>query len=525
MMPHQREAVAHINDLKDGEMKQVSVNGIDILLSRVNGNYYAIQGHCSHYGAPLAKGALCGTQVTCPWHHACFDVTTGKHLNPPGMDGLPAYEVLIKGDQVFVHVLEDTKQTERPVLGRQQTENDHTVIVGGGTAGAYAAQTLREAGYTGKITVITAEDELPYDRTKCSKKFLQDEAPVEQMPLRERNFYELHDINVLNNRKVIQLDAERKSITFEEGEILTYNKALLCTGGKPQQLEVPGVNFSNVHLLRSMKDSQFIKDMAKGAEHVAIVGASFIGMECASSLQKLGCVITVISPDTYPFASKWGERIGKMIRKMHEEAGIQFLGGRKLERIEGDTKARQVVLDNGDRLAADLVVVGIGVKPATDYVQGLAKAEDGGIEVDQYLYAGKDVYAAGDIARFDYQGSPVRIEHWRVACQQGKTAGLNLAGKEEIFDQVPFFWTAQQGKNIRYVGFVKDYDDVIYQGEVEAQEFMAFYIKGGAVKAVLGMNRDTQLAVIEVLMREHRMPDPAAIKNNEVDWLEVLKKC
>lgn len=212
-----------------------------------------------------------------------------------------------------------------------------------------------------------------------------------------------------------------------------------------------------------------------------------------------------------------------MIRDLHEAQGVQFLAGRKLARITGDGKARQVVLDNGETLATDLVVVGIGVQPATDYVQGLSKAEDGGIVVDQYLHAGKDVYAAGDIAQFAYQEQPVRIEHWRLASQQGQVAGFNLAGKPTKFDKVPFFWTAQQGKNIRYVGYVKDYDDIIYQGEVEDQEFIALYVKEGTIRAALGMNKDPEIAAIELLMQENRLPSPEEVKQQDFHWLKTLR--
>ncbi len=523
-MSYQEAAVAHINDLNDGEMKQVSVGDTDILLSKVNGNFYAVHGHCTHYGAPLAKGALHGNRVTCPWHHACFDVTTGQHLDPPGMDSLPQYEVYIQGDQVYVRLPEEAAESETPRLSKQQNTDRTIVIVGGGTAGVYAAQALRMEGFTGKIIMITQEDDLPYDRPNCSKDYLQDKAPAEWMPLRDESFYQDHDIEVWRQKVVDRLDARQKTISFKDGSTLSFDTALICTGGKVKTLSVPGVTLKNVFTLRSLKDSSTIREVAKGIKKVVIVGSSFIGMESAWSLQKLGCEVTVVSPESIPFAKVWGERVGTLIRQLHEKNGVKFQMESKVEKIEGDTKAERVILDNGNALPAGLVLIGIGVEPATGFVEGVEQAKDGGIKVDAYLQAVPEVYAAGDVAQFPYDGHPVRIEHWRVACQQGRWAGKNMAGKEEPFEKVPFFWTAQQGVNIRYVGHVKDYDRIIYDGKVEEQKFIAYYIKDGAIKAALGINRDTEMAAIEALMLDKQLPSPDEVEASKMDWLAKLKE-
>ena len=519
----QPKAVAHIDDLQDGEMKEVSVGDTDILLSRIDGTYYAMQAHCSHYGASLAQGALSGTRVICPWHHACFDVTTGQHQEAPGVDGLPVYQVTVEGDQVMVQLPEEKQRTVAPALTTRASSDEHTVIVGGGPAALHALQALRAAEYPGRISLITAEDKAPYDRTTLSKKFLQDDAESNELLLRPTSFYQEHDVHLLVGKRVSQLDADRKTIQIEDGEELAYDQILLCTGSTPRSLPVPGADYSNVYTLRTLSDSQDLKKAAQQAKQVVIVGASFIGMECATSLQELGCTVTIVSPEKYPFADKWGEPVGKMIKSLHQAEGITFKSECQVERIEGSDRAESVVLDTGETLPADWVVVGIGVEPATDFVVGLEMTDDGGIPVDERLHAGKDIYAAGDIAQFPYQGNPVRIEHWRLASQQGKAAGRAMAGQPETFNKVPFFWTAQQGKNIRYVGFVKNYDDIIYQGEVEDQDFIAFYVKDGAVKAALGMNRDAELAAIEHLIQQNRMPEPSEIQANQVDWLTRLR--
>ena len=522
-MSHQQEVIAHLDDLADGEMKEITVQDTAILLSRVDGKYYAMQGHCSHYGASLAQGALYGTRVICPWHHACFDVTSGRHQEAPGLDSLPTYEVTIEGDKVMISLPTNPNETVAPPMVTAATSDEHTVIVGGGPAAVQAAQALREADYPGKITMITPEDQPPYDRTALSKKYLQDGAEWEDLFLRPDSFYQKYDIQLLTGQKVSQLDAASKTILLADGSTLEYDQAILCTGSQPKSLPVPGADLPNVYPLRTLHDGKALKEAAQQANEVVIVGASFIGMECAASLQKLGCQVTVVSPEQYPFADKWGERIGKMIRALHEAEGVTFVGGCRVERIEGDARAQSVTVDTGASLPADLVLVGIGVQPVTDFVVGLPRADDGGIIVDQQLHAGEDVYAAGDIAQFPYRGQPVRIEHWRLASQQGKTAAQVIAGQDTTFDKVPFFWTAQQGKNIRYVGFVKDYDEIIYQGEVEEQDFMAFYVKDSQVCAVLGMNRDAELAAIEHLMQYDRLPALPAIRNGQVNWQAALR--
>ena len=520
-MSNREEVVAATSDLQDGEMKEVTVGDTPILLSRVDGKFYAIHGHCSHYGASLAQGALYNTQVICPWHHACFDVTTGEQKEGPGLDNVAAYKVTVKNNQVLVHLPEVISAPASPAKA-SSADSKHTLVIGGGAAATHAVQAMRAAHYTGKITIVTEENDLPYDRTALSKKFLQGNATADELSLREADFYEGSAIE-LKHQRVTQLNAEAKTARLEDGETIAYDQALLSSGSKVNALSVPGSDYTNVYTLRSLSDSQAIREAAQSAQRVVIIGASFIGMECAASLQSVGCTVTVVAPDVYPFASKWGDRIGKMIRSLHETEGIQFRAERKVERIEGNGRAQRVVLDDGETLPADLVVVGIGVHPATDFVTGLEKADDGGIVVDEHLMAGHDIYVAGDIAQFPYAGQPVRIEHWRLAAQQGAVAGRNLAGMEEVFDRVPFFWTAQQGKNIRYVGHAESYDEIVYQGKVEEQDFIAFFIKDNSVRAALGMNRDAELAAIEHLMYNKQMPELLAVRKGKVQWMKEPK--
>ncbi len=522
-MPSQEEIVAKINDLQNGEMKQVTVGETDVLLARQNNKFYALHAYCTHYGAPLAEGVLNGNRLVCPWHHACFDVTSGHQLEAPGMDGLPSYEVRTEGEDVIVRVNDPEAERETPPMVKKDASNNQVyAVLGGGAAGAYAVEAMREAGYTGRIIMITRETDIPYDRVNCSKEFLQDEAPEEWMPLRSEEFYSDLDIEFMMGKTVTKVNAAAKKITFKDGETLVFDKLLLCTGGVPRKLEVPGNQLDNVFTLRSMKDSERIRDAGKTPQQVVVVGSSFIAMESAWSLSKLGCEVTVVSPDSAPFADKWGERIGKMIKHLHEENGIDFRLGEKVGKLEGKDQIERVVLETGEILEATLVLIGIGVQPATGFLEDISLEKDKGIQADQYLKVTPDVYAAGDIVHFPYMGDKVRIEHWKVACQQGRIAGYNMAGKKEPYKMTPFFWSTQQETNFRYVGYVKDYDRIIYDGNVEEEEFIAFYIKNKKVLAALGVNRDEEMAAIQELIREDNMPDLDDLEAGYVDYLSYL---
>ncbi|MEQ9443497.1 MAG: FAD-dependent oxidoreductase [Cyclobacteriaceae bacterium] len=521
-MTYQEEAVATTRDLREGDMKQVAVGETDVLLACIDNQYYAVSAYCTHYGAPLVDGALHGDRVICPWHHACFHLRQGKQCEPPGMDNLPAFEVRVENEQIYVKVPKDAPDRITPAFVERDTANAQVyAVVGGGAAAAYAVEAMREAGYTGRIIMISADEDIPYDRPNASKEYLQDEAPDEWMPLRSSDFYTQHEIEWLA-KEVATVDTQGKKIVFTDDDSIRYDKVLLCTGGKVNTLPVSGANLKGVYTLRSLSDSRTIKEAAKSARKVTVVGSSFIGLEAAMSLQKLNCEVTVVAPEAIPFASRWGEPVGKLIRKLHDENGVHFELETKVREFNGKNGlVETVLLENGKAISTDLVVVGIGVKPATDFLQGVDLADDGGVPVNEYLMAMEDVYAAGDIAQFPYRGKPTRIEHWRVACQQGRLAGYNMAGKEQAYQSVPFFWTAQQGTNFRYLGHTKDFDRIIYDGSVEEQDFMAYYVKDEKIVAVLGVNRDKAMAAIEHLMFAEHMPTPEQVEKG-VDVISLL---
>ncbi len=519
--------VGSIHDLKNGELKSISVNGNEILLCKIDGGVYALGAHCTHYGAPLVDGILNGDRLVCPWHHACFNAKTGDRLEPPANDSLPKYETRIDGEYVIVKLPEKIEGNRLPQLSmRKESDVRKFVIVGGGAAGYSAAQTLREEGFEGRIILVTREDHSPYDRPNLSKDYLAGDADESWLPLRSQDFYKEYGIELMLNKNVTAVNDSTKTIIFSKDENLKYDKLLIATGGEARKLNIPGENLKNVFTLRSFDDSRKIIEAGKNASKVIIIGASFIGMETAYSLSKKGLPVTVISQEEIPFEKVFGKEIGGLFKKLHEENGVNFRLSLSLKEFAGKDKVEAVLLENGERIEADLVVVGVGVKPATGFLKNLNPLPNGSLNVDEYFQVVEDVYAAGDIATFTFwiTGEKIRIEHWRTAEQQGRIAARNMLGKKQQYREVPFFWSAQVGLSINYVGHASDWHEIIFKGDVSSKEFIAFYVKDNKVLAAAGNFCDKEMAAIEELMRLNKMPSPAILKYKSVDLIHLLTK-
>ena len=513
-------AVAQFSELQDGVKRQVTVGETDILLIRRDDQVYAMGAYCTHNKAPLVNGVLNGDHVVCPWHNAYFNIVSGDQQEPPGLDSLPRYPVKIEADQVIVTLPEAPSDKRTPDMASYAPESDSRtfVILGAGAAGAHAAETLRVAGYQGRIVMVTGEGKLPYDRTALSKNYFTGKLAEEKLPLRSAEFYEQHGIEVQLNQTVKALDVASKTVTFENGETLNYNSALVATGGQPRQLDVPGADLQNIFTLRSFADCDHILAAAQGAKQAVVVGSSFIGMEAASGLTQKGLSVTIVSDESLPFEKILGPELGQLFYKVHQEKGVTFKMGQTVKQIEGETKVETVVLDNGDRLSADLVVIGIGVQPVTDFIAGIElNDKDHSVPVDEYLCAAENVYAAGDIARYpDWRtGESMRVEHWRIAAQHGRIAAYNMAGVPTKYRGVPVFWSMQFDFPLRYVGHATDWDELIVDGDLEKREFIAFYVKAGKVLAAASSKRDTETAAIIELLRLDQMPAPGLLRQGK----------
>jgi NADPH-dependent 2,4-dienoyl-CoA reductase/sulfur reductase-like enzyme/nitrite reductase/ring-hydroxylating ferredoxin subunit len=519
--------IGKVNDLQIGEMKQIRVDNHQILLARLEEKkFYATAAHCTHSGAPLEKGILSEERVVCPWHNACFNITTGDQEQPPGLDALPSFPVHLEGENVIIELPEKVPMQRTHTMAKHNPNADSRVfaIIGTGAAGNMAAETLRREGFQGQIFLITKEEKLPYDRTKLSKKYLQGNASAEDLPQRSCEFYQEYDIELRCGRAVTQVDPKLKTITFEDQSKLSYNKLLVATGGKAIKLDVPGADLENIYTLHQFKDADQILGNIEQAKQAVIVGSSFIGMEVAASLAKQGIAVTVVSPDSVPFEKILGKEIGKMFQKLHENQGVSFKLGTKVTQFEGSDKVSAAITENGEKIPTDLVIVGIGVKPVTQFINGVEiNNQDNSVVVNEYLQATDDVYAVGDIAQFPYQptGKMTRIEHWRLAAQHGRIAAQNMLGKMIKFTEVPFFWSGQYDVKLRYAGHAEDWDEIIIDGELNQQNFLVFYIKDNQVLAVAGCGRDRDITAITELMRLQQMPTPDVVRQ-PLNWVQQL---
>jgi apoptosis-inducing factor 3 len=520
--------VANINDLNEGEMKSFDIaEDQKILLVKINGKFHAIGGLCPHYGAPLDEGILSGARIVCPWHHAAYDARSGDLKEPPSLDALAHYETRIDGEGVIVRIPEPFEGSRSPHTTKFDPEADKRtfVIIGTGAAGNAAAQTLREDGFKGRIVMITHENRLPYDRPQLSKEYMEGKSDEGAVQLRPGDFYREHDIELMFRKKVTGVDIVKKMISFENGESISYDKALIATGGIPRSLDIPGADLGNIFTLRNFDDANKIFQASEKADNIVIVGSSFIAMETANAFRERKRSVTIVTREAVPFEAALGPELGKIFRNLHERNGVDFKFQAKLDRFEGERDVQAVVLKNGDRIEADMVVLGVGVRPATDFLRDTGiLLPDGSIRVDDHFRAGPDIFAAGDVATFPEwrTGEEVRIEHWRTSEQQGFVAGRNMAGVDSPYRSVPFFWTNQVGLYFRYVGHAKQWDEIIFHGDLAALDFIAFYVRNNQVYAAAANNREKEMDAIEELMRLGKMPSPDRLRDKSMNLVRLL---
>jgi apoptosis-inducing factor 3 len=490
------QRIGRLSEFRDGIVTKTTLGGEDIVVARDGSIISAFAAKCPHAGAPLEEGAIYNHRLICPWHKATFCLRDGAVVEPPALDRLTRYPVQIEGDDVFA----DPRPIDaEPEVG--QIDGRVTLILGSGAAGTAAAVALREAGYRGRVTIIGDEALEPYDRTVLSKFVLCDMPPADVPRLRPEHYWASQRIDRLE-ATITRLDAVARKVHLADGTLLDYDAAVLATGATANAPNIPGVTLSGVHSLRSRQDAAFIVAAAKPSARVVIIGGSFIGLEAASALRERGLRVTVVAPEEIPFERQFGPEIGRMFRDLHEANGVVFQLRSKVARFGGRDHVDSVFMEGGQELPADLVVLGVGVSPATNFVDGVRKSEDGGVVVDNTLHAANGLYVAGDSASFPFGADHTRIEHWRVAQQQGRLAAANIAGRHEHYDAVPFFWTYHFGKNFEYIGHARDWDRVHIHGALKDHKFVALQIKGEDVVGVVACQREQTTAVLVERMRQ-----------------------
>lgn len=477
-------------------------NGEPVLLARIGDTYSAIGASCTHYGGPLAEGVIDGDTVRCPWHHACFSLRTGEALRAPALNPVACWKVERDGGKLVVRekLERDPLAPTFPSAPATAPSAGNMVIVGAGAAGSAATEMLRRCGYDKKITVVDDDTSSPYDRPNLSKDYLAGNAPEEWIPLRPDGFWAEHGVDLVRGH-VTKLDAAAKTLHVDGREPIRFDALLLATGAEPIHLDTPGGNLPHVHYLRSLVDSRSIIAAAKTAKHAVVIGGSFIGLETAASLRARNVEVHVVAPEKLPLERVLDRHLGEFIQRLHEEHGVHFHLGHTVSTIE----EHAVVLDDGTRLDADLVVIGVGVRPRLDVAQQAGLALDKGVTVDAHLEtSAPGVFAAGDIARWPdpHTGDRIRVEHWVVAQRQGQTAARNMLGAREVFDQVPFFWSAHYDVSINYVGHAERWDAVTVDGDAQARDVTVKYKRGDKVLAVATIFRDEESLRAELDMEK-----------------------
>lgn len=494
--------VANLTALHDDRPTPVQIGEETFVLLRSAERIYAYQGQCPHAGAPLAKGALCNGRLVCPWHKAAFTIAGGELCEPPALESLRRYPVEVRDGQVYLDD-QPLPPADRPASPQ---DNRLFVIIGAGAAGTAAASALRERGFAGRLLLIDPQKSPGYDRTSLSKFVIAGEmAPAEVPMLKAEHFYTEQHIEQMH-AEVTRLNPGRQEIELSDGSLHHYDAALLATGAHPKMLDVPGAHLHNVHLLRSRADAADTLQSATPGGHAVIIGDSFIALEAASALRKRGLKVTLIARHQVPFAKQFGTEIGRAIRLLHESNGVVFRVDDEVIRLESEPggdeeQVRTVRLASGEQLAADLVLVGIGVSPTTGMLEDLSLAKDGAVNVDRHQLAAPGLWAVGDIARFPLADEPTRIEHWRVAQQQARVAAQNMLGAQRSYEGVPFFWTQHFGKRFDYLGHASDWQQTLIEGDLHQLRFIALLCNDGRVAAIVACQQEALMARLAERMR------------------------
>ena len=492
-------------------MTQVEDGDHKVLFIRDAHGLRAFQAKCPHYGAPLAKGEICGQTLYCPWHKAAFDIGDGALVQPPALKGLDHYPIRHEGEKVVATLT----PMARAKPGTHAHDERIFVIVGTGAAAVAAATTLRGEGFGGRLVMVGRESGQPYDRPKLSKNFLAKKTDPSAMLL-EKDFYASVAAEFMGSA-ARSIDVATREVTLTDGTMLKPDALLIATGSRAVVPPFPGRDLGNVFTLRSLADAEAISAAAETAKMLVVIGGGFIGLEAAAFLTKRGLAATVVSPEALPLSARMGDDIAHALKVHHEGAGVRFLQG-KVAALEGDGHVAHVRLESGDVLPADMVLIGAGAAPETEAVTGVAKREDGGIEVGPDLTCAPGVWLAGDVAAFPEPrgGSKARIEHWRLAQQHGIHAARGMMGRAEPFHEAPFFWSNQGDKRLDYAGYAPDWDEIVTRGEPAKLDFISYFVKGGKALAACAIGQNPQMIAFLHLLDQGRVPDADSLADADL---------
>jgi 3-phenylpropionate/trans-cinnamate dioxygenase ferredoxin reductase subunit len=398
------------------------------------------------------------------------------------------------------------------------------VIVGASLAGAKAAETLREQGFDGRVIMIGAEAERPYERPPLSKDYLRGEADAKPY-VHDDGFYAEHDIELRTSTIVERIDPATSQLWLAGGETLQFDRLLLTTGAKPRQIPLPGADLDGVLTLRTIEDSDAIRARIDAGGRLVTIGAGWIGAEVAASARQRGCDVTILEMAEVPLERVLGPELGAIYRDIHTDHDVRFIGGAKIEAIEGGATVEAVRLAGDRRIEADFVVVGVGVEPRVELAQAAGIATDNGILVDEHLQtSAPDIFAAGDVANAQHPffGKRIRVEHWSNALNQGPAAARNMLDRDEPYDRIPYFFSDQYDVGMEYTGYASEWDAVVFRGDPATREFIAFWLQNQQVVAGMNVNVWEVNEQIQALVRARQPIDPRRLCDPDIPLEDLL---
>jgi 3-phenylpropionate/trans-cinnamate dioxygenase ferredoxin reductase subunit len=400
------------------------------------------------------------------------------------------------------------------------------VIAGAGLTGASAAIAIREHDREAKVLLIGAEADPPYERPPLSKGYLRGSVPVEKLLVRPAGFYADQRIDTMFGARVAGIDANRRILYVDDGRRVPYDALLIATGVQHRRPQISGVGLDGVHRLRDLGDANRLRAEVRPGAKAVVAGMGFIGSEVAASLRHVGLGVTAIDHGTGPLARILGEPIGAMLAALHQSYGVRTVFEDSVASIEGSDRVEAVITKAGLRIPCDLVVLGIGVDPAVDFLDGSGVDLDNGVVVDEYCATNiSGIYAAGDVANHYHPvfGRRIRIEHWQNAMRQGANAGKNMLSHRVPYDEIPWFWSDQYDASIQYAGHHTSFEELIVRGRLDGTSYAAFYMNGGVIDAVIGVNnaRDVRRAI--PLIKARRRVDPERLRDESTDLRTLLR--
>jgi 3-phenylpropionate/trans-cinnamate dioxygenase ferredoxin reductase subunit len=388
------------------------------------------------------------------------------------------------------------------------------VIVGASLAGAKAAEELRNQGFDGRVVLIGAEPELPYERPPLSKDYLRGESEREKARVHDEGFYREHEIELLTGEAATGLDPSGGRVTLKGGQDLEFDRLLLATGAEPRRLDVPGADLEGVYYLRTLADCDSLRERLDGEGRVAVVGAGWIGSEVAASARQRGLEVTVIDPLELPNERIFGREIGEFYRDVHAQHGVQLLLGEGVDAIEGDGAVQRVRTGSGKMVECDFAVVGVGVTPRVELAHEAGLEVDNGVVVDERLRASvENVFAAGDVANawHPFFEQRIRVEHWANALNQGPAAARSMLDQDISYDRIPYFFSDQYEVGMEYSGYATEWDEVVFRGDRDGGEFVAFWLRRGRVVAGMNVNVWDVNEHVQGLIRSRRVVDVGSL--------------